>query len=212
MRIGIVAQEQDGNTFGVNQDYLNLIHRFGTPVIISPVPVDEFWDTYGIDGLVLPGGSDVDTRRYRQLPLPSTYRPNIFLEYFDREILPLVIEAKLPIFGICRGLQTLNVHFGGSLWQHLWRHPQSSHKTDLVHEVAARLPNGKIIAKMKVNSFHHQAIWKLGKELESIADSYDTWPIIEGIKHVSLPIAAVQWHPERYLDALSEAVMKKLFS
>ncbi len=206
MKIGIVPQE-NGEYFGVHQDYMALVERFGTPVIISPVYKEDFWVTYQIDALLLPGGSDVNPHRYGHIPHPYAYRPNIFLEHFDEEILPLIIAEKLPIFGVCRGLQTLNVHFGGTLWQHMWRHPYSTSKTDLVHEVFYGKGEKD---KFRVNSFHHQCIWKLGSGLKELLLSKDN--VIEAICHETLPIGAVQYHPERSMDDWTLKFMTEIFS
>jgi putative glutamine amidotransferase len=209
MRIGIVAQDH-GEIFGVHQDYLSLIEMFGTPVILSPLDKSKFLSTYKLDGLVLPGGSDVNPRRYGALFSFMSYKPNPFLEYFDTEILPFYLsQNNFPIFGICRGLQTLNVCFGGSLYQHIRRHPGSASKEHLAHEVSAVDEKGNW-GKFGVNSFHHQAIKKLSEELNAIAYSHDRY--VEGIYHKSKSIAAVQWHPERIYDQFSLNVMAKLFS
>lgn len=205
MRIGIVPQE-NGETFGVHKDYLALVERFGTPIIISPVNWEDFNSTYAVDGLFLPGGSDVNPRRYGHIPHPYAYRPNLFLEYFDDEILPNLIAEDFPIFGVCRGLQTLNVLFGGTLWQHLWRHPYSTTNTDLVHDVTIR-ETGQVI---KTNSFHHQCIWKLGDNLKILGDTKDT--VIEAIEHVNFPIGAVQYHPERFMDEWTMKFMSRIYS
>lgn len=210
MRVGIPAQDQPNETFGVNVSYLTLIEEVGgTPVIIYPIDWERFLDTYAIDGLLLPGGADVSPRNYNHLPSPWTQKSSPFLEHFDFEILPGLISTDFPIFGICRGLQTLNVQFGGSLWQHLWNHPYSKSKDDLVHEVLLLDWEGNEW-KQKVNSFHHQCIWKLGNNLEVIAKAPDN--TIEAIIHETLPIAAVQWHPERIRDEFSLNLMKSLFS
>lgn len=208
MRIGIVAQERE-DYFGVHQDYYDLAEEFGTPVLISPVEKEEWWKTYGIDGLILPGGADVDYRRYGAWFGFRCGRPNTYLEYFDNEILPLVVKAKLPIFGICRGLQSLNVFFGGTLHQHLWRHPYSQHKQDLVHNI--HINNwDESPTVVGVNSFHHQAINKLAPGLSALAVSDDN--LVEAIGHESLPIFAVQWHPERIHDEYSLGLMDRIFS
>jgi putative glutamine amidotransferase len=207
MRIGIVAQNH-GEIFGVKQNYLNLIEEVGgTPVVISPVLAENFWKTYSsIEGLVLPGGSDVNPSRYGHLRSWWTYPANPYLEDFDTQILPLVVKKNLPIFGICRGLQTLNVHFGGSLWQHLTKHPQSKGYTDTVHKV--RMSSTE--KKFDVNSRHHQCIWKLADNFVATAYSEDG-KIIEAISHKTLPIVAVQWHPEGIFDDFSIAQMRKIF-
>ncbi len=113
IKIGIVAQDQPESKFGVNTNYLNFIYKLGRPIVIFPESYDDFKEIYNIDALLLPGGADVDSRRYANIPMLGNYSPNIWLEHFDNEILPNLL-GKMPIFGICRGLQTLNVIFGGT--------------------------------------------------------------------------------------------------
>lgn len=216
MRIGIPAYER-GGMVGVQQDYLTFIERFGTPVIIPPyISRKDFFKTFRLEGLVLPGGADVDTRRYSKFPQwimnLLVYPPDPALEWFDTQILPGIFHAGFPVFGICRGLQTLNVHFGGTLYPHLRDHPYSKHMTDLVHEISFTNAEGNI-AEQRVNSFHHQAIRILGEGLESLAED-DGDGIIEAIRHETLPIYAVQWHPERLdekLDPFSYSMASMLF-
>jgi putative glutamine amidotransferase len=208
MRIGVVAQQHE-DIFGIHQDYLSLVEEFGTPVPIFPVAKEDFWNVYGIDGLLLPGGADINPKRYGAWFSFMSYRPNPFLEIFDTEILPEIVNARLPIFGICRGLQTLNVHFGGTLHQHLRHHPHSATKQHLVHEVTITYIDGDPW-KTSVNSSHHQAINTLAPGLFSLAKSYDG--LVEAIAHKDLPIRAVQWHPERIFDKFSLGLMHELFT
>lgn len=204
MRIGIVGYERS-EIFGVHIDYLNFVEKYGTPVIIPPVSRKDFFKTYRIEGLVLPGGMDVDWRRYASVGFWSdSYDP--ILEHFDREILPGIFHAGFPVFGICRGLQTLNVHFGGNLWQHLWKHPTNKAKNTFAHEVFD-VDTGE---GRWVNSFHHQCIWKLGQGIVPLARTRDC--VIEAIRHETLPIYAVQYHPERMEDSWTDKVMRLLFS
>jgi putative glutamine amidotransferase len=207
LKIGIPAQDHDSK-FGVNINYLEFIYGFGRPVIILPETLEDYKEIYKIDALVLPGGSDVDTNRYAKLPTFGTYNPNIYLEHFDRTILPALI-GKMPIFGICRGLQTLNVLFGGTL-KNLVFHPYSTYDNQEVHSVwdarSEEKPN-KNNFYMKVNSFHHQAIGNLAKELNAeLVDKYDN--VVESISEPKRKIFAVQWHPERLLDNYSIQAFK----
>ena len=113
------------------------------------------------------------------------------------------IEAGKPVFGICRGSQLLNVYFGGTLHQHMFNTVLHRSGTDIdrEHEVEA-VPNSVIEQlygkRFVVNSVHHQAIKTLGTDLTVTHRSDDG--IIEGFQHNSLPIFAVQWHPERLVD------------
>lgn len=196
-RVGIVAQDFDGK-FGVNTKYLSLIDQIGgIPVIIPPVSVEDFPKAFMIDSLLLPGGADVDSTRYNDRPFFHQGYQNPFLEYFDRIILPAVLEQGIPVIGICRGLQTLNVHFGGKLHQHLPWHPYSSSRTDFAHEVLTAKNH-----KFKVNSMHHQAVKVVAKNFKTLATSVgDNY--IEAFYDPNRKIAAVQWHPEEIMDDFS---------
>lgn len=207
IKIGIPAQDQPDDKFGVNRNYLEFISEFGHPIIILPCKKEEFFDNYKIDVLLLPGGADVNTQRYTNIPMFGTYNPNIYLEHFDKEILPILI-GNIPIFGICRGLQTLNVTFGGTLKNLIW-HPVSNYETDKIHDVFL-YKNGirpvwdnKKVNKFGVNSFHHQAIDKLANNFEIEAES-EYGGVIEAISDYNKRIFAVQWHPERLLDSYSQ--------
>lgn len=197
--------------FGVHSDYLHFVEQFGTPVIIPQVSRKDFFHQFkGLEGLVLPGGADVNPWRYASNHLHALVRKYFFCdgvdlvqEHFDTEILPGLIHAGFPVFGICRGLQTLNVHFGGTL-RNVDKHPVSKFKTDAVHEIHF---TGR---KAKVNSFHHQAIGRLAEGFDILATSTDG--VAEVISHRSLPIAAVQYHPERLEDDWSIKVCRRLFA
>lgn len=204
-RIGIVGQ-LSGEIWGIHEDYLAFVEHFGNPVVIYPTEVVDFHRTYWLDALVLPGGADVATNRYAWFPSIFAGHPNPFLEYFDTQILPSLI-GTMPIFGICRGLQTLNVVLGGTLYQHLWTHPYSKSKQDAVHEIKI-MGGEKIGWGMLVNSFHHQAIKKLGECLKIEAESTDG--IVEAISDWKRDIFAVQWHPERLLDDYSIQAFEKI--
>lgn len=200
-KIGIVAQDQPDNKFGVNKNYLQWIEQFGIPILILPTKAEDFKEIYKLDALVLPGGADVNPSRYRSISYYNQ-NPNIFLEYFDMNILPLLI-GNIPIFGICRGLQTLNVHFGGTL-QNLWFHPYSQFDEDEIHEI---LVKDRIAGdfKMKVNSFHHQAIKQMAGNFIKVAVSAGD-KVIEAVADYDKNIFAVQWHPERLQDEFSAEI------
>lgn len=209
-KIGIVGFHRN-DMFGVHTDYLNFVERFGTPVIIPPMSWLDFVKKVNIDGLVLPGGADVDPARYAKNKLHLgilrqwfCYPANPELEKFDTEILPNLIQERFPIFGICRGMQTLNVVLGGTLRNVDW-HKQSTNKTHMVHDIM--FSSGR---KKGVNSFHHQALGRIANSFNIIASSTDGIPEI--ITHNHYPIAAVQYHPERFEDDWSLAACKRLFS
>ena len=211
-RIGIPAYRLGPNSFGITSPYMEFIETFGEPVILHPnTPVMD-----NLDLLILPGGPDVDSWRYSQYPGPFTQAPSTTLEWFDRQKLPAYIDNGTPIFGICRGLQTLVVHFGGELLQHVIQETNSENdRSDLVHTLTpiedsiADLPfkpqaykeNDKN-KQIHVNSLHHQAAREkklpdaLKADYTSMGYSKGTWyRLAEAIRHKSLNIAAVQWHP-----------------
>jgi len=216
--IGIVGWSTGDNSFGVSKAYLTYFRQYGNVHIMTPQHPDDIWK---LDLIVLPGGADVNPARYNEIPGFTTGMANPFLEWFDEKILPKYIEKGVPLFGICRGFQSLYVHFGVPLEQEIlgW-HPYSSKgRNDEVHELF--LPtqfgenSGKFIGKaqQKVNSLHHQAVlWndaskKCAFKPTLIAE--DKW-VVEAAEHESLPIAAVQWHPEEIYDDYSNQTIKKL--
>ncbi len=148
------------------------------------------------DGLLLCGGVDVNPTLYGQ--------PNQGSEKIDEErdnlelaCIHAFVLAHKPILGICRGIQMLNVAFGGTLIQHLKQ--ADDHRNggwDLNHEVKATDLIEKLYGRRFVsNSSHHQAIDRVGRSLTPVAFSNDG--VIEGIVHDYLPIFGVQFHPER---------------
>jgi len=202
------------NSFGVTKAYLEYFSRYGKVHILHPS--NEIVED--ADLLVLPGGKDVLTTRYGQIPSMHTGQPDMILEWFDHTLLPKYIDMGIPIFATCRGMQTLNVFFGGSLKQHLYGHPYSTEwRGERVHEVytpedyarfKASTKKSSVKPHMKVNSLHHQAIDKLGEGLIPLLISNDG--IIEAIKHETLPIYGQQFHIEEMLirDKLLEDLLK----
>jgi len=153
------------------------------------------------DLLLLPGGGDVHPRFYGRALGGATDID----EARDERELALVDEflrEEKPIVGICRGLQLLNVSFGGTLRQHIEGHDQV-HNRDRLHIVHAApgLLRTLYGARFTVNSAHHQAVETLGDGLQILACAPDG--TVEAIAHESLPVFAVQWHPERLCGAFS---------
>ena len=152
------------------------------------------------DGLILCGGCDVEPHRYGE-SVNGTLATDPARDDREMALIRAFVEAGKPILGICRGQQILNVYFGGSLIQHLpSAHCHTSGENfDLVHMTLA--PEGSLLHRLygdtfPVNSSHHQAISRLGEGLEVIQTSLHDG-VIEGIRHTTLPIVCVLWHPER---------------
>ena len=111
------------------------------------------------------------------------------------------VDRKKPIFGICRGVQVLNAYFGGTLYQDIPDELGGEHAKGVCHPVTLKKDSilGRLFGEsLEINSYHHQALKDLGKDLTAVAWSdANGHSIVEAVEHVSLPIWAVQWHPER---------------
>lgn len=152
------------------------------------------------DGLLLPGGWDVNPSRYGEERIPEETIDDD-LDALQFEVLDRFLEAGKPILGICRGHQLLNVAFGGTLIQHLpgaKKHMSLPTGEDNLH--TARILQGSFLQPIygsacMVNSSHHQAVDIPGKGFRTVMQSEDG--VTEAMQHESLPIWSVQWHPER---------------
>ena len=163
------------------------------------IAVDTPADEYA--GLLLPGGGDVDPARYGQENRGSGgIDPD--LDALQFAACDHFVRAKKPVLGICRGHQLVNVFFGGSLIQHLpsaSRHArEKGSKEDRIHASTAAPDSwiGRLYgASYVTNSSHHQAVDVPGQGL--VIDSYSDDGVAEALHHESLPVYAVQFHPER---------------
>lgn len=146
-------------------------------------------------GLLLPGGGDLEPWRYGQ---PNTASRGLEPERDAAELalLERFTAAGKPVLGICRGLQTINVFFGGTLVQDLPGHGTLD-GADRLHPVrtAPSFLSGICGADAVVNSAHHQAADRLGQGLEAVQWAPDG--VVEALSHRTLPVWGVQWHPER---------------
>ena len=161
----------------------------------------------GYDGLILCGGSDIDPGYYQE-PIAGSVDIDSDRDKLEFALLKAYLEAGKPVMGVCRGFQLLNIFFGGSLHQDIPEAGVHTNKTDhyLTHEVTAVADSmiGAIYGtQFPVNSAHHQAVKQLGKGLRPTAFWEDKY--IEAFEHTSLPVFAVQWHPERMCFAQKRA-------
>ena len=181
------------------ENYINAIEHCGgsaTATYLNDVGTD-------FDGLILCGGNDIDPQYYGE-ELNGAVKVDKERDEAELLLARQFIDAGKPVMGICRGYQLLNVYFGGTLHQHIenvteHRSCGTEGEGDLVHLVKAA--KGSIVNRLygdefSVNSYHHQAIKKMGKHLKITMTSMDR-TVIEGMEHETLPVFGVQWHPER---------------
>ena len=205
-------------------NYTNAVYAAGMePVVVSlhrkqvldhGLTQSEFMDyreadAVRFDGLLIPGGADINPEFYGEdtiASLPGDWETDALQFSALRDF----IKLKKPVLGICRGMQLINIFFGGTLVQNLpeaCKHMSPPGQPDLVHTCRARKDSW--IAQIYGESFphnssHHQGVKELGVGLE--ADSWSTGDnVVESFRHSDLPIFGVQWHPERMSLALERA-------
>ena len=154
----------------------------------------------GCDALLLPGGGDVDPALYGQENIASD-RIDDERDRRESELFRLFLQRGLPIFGVCRGCQLINVLLGGTLHQDIPGHRQDGndelrHGSRTVDPLLLSLYGERFV----VNSTHHQAIDRLGEGLRAVQWADDG--TVEAVRHETLPIFAVQWHPERHHEPI----------
>ena len=212
-RIGItgVVRVWDGSErTGVNATYArSVVAAGGVPLIISPVVEPSYAARAldGMDGLLLTGGEDIDPAWYGADPSPHLYPPSRERDLFELAIFAAARERELPILGICRGIQLVNVGLGGTLYQDLPAerpgpvdHNPSAERTARSHvlllEEGSRAASALGATRLSVNSFHHQAIRDLAAGLVVSGVTEDG--VIEAVESPAAApwLLAVQWHPE----------------
>ncbi|WAX80909.1 gamma-glutamyl-gamma-aminobutyrate hydrolase family protein [Streptomyces sp. KMM 9044] len=206
--IGISTYEESGVRWGAWQmdaallpiGYPRLVQRAGGLAAMLPpdAPEQAAATVARLDGLVVAGGADVEPVRYGAEPDPRTGPPDRARDTWELALIRAALDRRVPLLGICRGLQLLNVALGGTLVQHLdghrgvlpgvfGRHP--------VKPVPGTRYADAVPEETSVPAFHHQAVDRLGEGLVPSAYAADGT-----VEAVELPTGAwvlgVQWHPE----------------
>ena len=187
--------------------YIPFVEQFGlTPVLVPNVIADPraYATALGVEMLILTGGGDIEPARYGQAPHPATDHIAPRRDDTEAALLALALERDWPVLGICRGIQFLNVYFGGGVVQDIpaqidgaLNHSDAA----LTHRVTLTDPRVRDrlgVAHMATNTHHHQAITPdmLAAGLDVFAVS-ERDGVIEGVLHRTRPVLGVQWHPER---------------
>ena len=199
----------------VNAAYLKAIQAAGgVPLPMAPQldPRARAEILKRVHGVLLTGGGDVDPARFGEALHPTTSLVSAARDSLEIDLTNWAVETRVPLLAVCRGLQVLNVALGGSLYQDIPSEPgspidhsQSGKPRHIpVHHVKVR--DGSRLAEIlgavevDVNSFHHQAIKRLGQRLADVAWAPDS--IIEGIELVDGGqfVVGVQWHPEELTE------------
>lgn len=186
--------------------------RFLNSLNISPVLSLNTGDLSSCDALILPGGGDISPALFGE-EIRGAKNIDTELDLLQLRALSFFINAGKPVLGICKGMQLINVAFGGSLYQNMPTAGLHQKNSGDVYHITA-IEKHSCLYKLYgetsvVNSSHHQAIHRLGSGLVSI----QTCPLdgqIEGISHCNLPILGVQWHPERLDNSKTELSGQKL--
>ena len=177
----------------------------GAPVIVPPFAPEDDVEAIleRVDGVVLSGGPDIHPCLYGQEEHPELGPIDIGLDRFELGFVRRALERDLPVLGICRGAELLNVARGGTLIQHVEGHRQTEEARIPTHDV--RVEEGSRLAevlgetRLKVNTFHHQAMDALGGGVKPVAWSDDG--LVEAIELSGLEFAVgVQWHAEGLID------------
>jgi microsomal dipeptidase-like Zn-dependent dipeptidase/gamma-glutamyl-gamma-aminobutyrate hydrolase PuuD len=209
MLIGLSVNQQDG-FLRISSAYSNAIIKAGGVPVLIPLThhqatLEALVST--IDGLLLSGGGDIYAPLFNEELHPAVESYDLERDNYELELVRLAAARQVPILGICRGLQLINVAFGGSLIQDIpsqvphsaLRHSQEEAREVATHtvRVAPHSTLYQIVGKeiLPVNSFHHQAVKVLAPEFETVAVAEDG--VIEAIESTEgKAISGLQWHPE----------------
>ena len=221
--IGISDMHKDGTNAAVPRSYVDAVLQSGGIPVVIPLMYDNEIVALlnSLDGVIFTGGEDFDPAYYNERPIPQMGTVNSIRDAFDIRTLRLAAERGLPILGICRGVQLINIVFGGSLYQDLpaqyydksIRHRQRQPKEDASHSVFVE--NNTVFADivkermLMVNSAHHQAIKRVADGFRVAGRSPDK--IVEVIEKIDSEnwILGVQFHPETRVS--QDNAMSRIF-
>jgi putative glutamine amidotransferase len=206
-----VTTGKEGERAVLNAAYVAAVQRAGgVPVLLPPQLEDQARAELftRLQGVLLTGGGDLDSARFDEPRHRTVSGVSAARDRLEIALVEHALARRLPVLAICRGVQVLNVALGGSLYQDLpsdpgtpLLHSQEAPRDETTHRVrvvpGSRLEEVLGASELHVNSFHHQAIKRLGRGLAAVAFS-EPDGVIEGaeLPDSSRFVLGVQWHPE----------------
>jgi putative glutamine amidotransferase len=187
----------------VESAYFRPFHENGAVTVLVPSDMASVATLVSwIDGVLLTGGADVHPARYRSWSGPYQYHADPDRDDFELELIRAALARGIPVLGVCRGIQVLNVALGGTLQMHVTGHLLLKESSEPIQHVRV-IPGSRLHAIMEsgslhVNSMHHQAIEEPGQGLRIVAWADDGTP--EAVEHSEAPVLGIQWHPEKLAD------------
>jgi putative glutamine amidotransferase len=207
-RIGITstpAVHEDRRIESVNTVFVDAVADVGGVPVLLPVLEPHVAEAAldGIDGLLLSAGGDIDPAVYGAEAVPEVYDVDPRRDAWEIALVAVALRRHLPILGVCRGHQVLNVARGGRMIQHLphlteVNHQERARYQELIHGVTVE--PGSLVAsvlgthELGVNTLHHQAVAEPGEGLRAVAWSDDG--LVEAVESDDWRVIGVQWHPE----------------
>ena len=202
-------EEKSNISLFCNHYYIKAVKESGgIPILTDPSYEgleDELLEL--ADGLILTGGGDIEPSLYHEKKDPKTKDIDIKRDNFEISLLKKAVEMEIPVLGICRGIQIINVAYKGTLYQDL---PGHTYNKNHIINIKKNSILDKIFKKDKieVNSYHHQGVKDIAPGFEAIAKSNEG--IIEAIilDDNKKFIFGVQWHPERMYESFKDLFLE----